>query len=289
MTKSCLLNKVVTVRMVEEHHAMNIPKDKNGYLKYDGSFTTYDAPITGNNTVFEVLSRTEREYLESFLDSSRPKGWMSPHVQPKLNVWKGKNRYKVELTKEGIDLDLSQPIEFIKYKILLANKRDIAPSFDARLNKKYVYYMEDKEVADEARVKTIETKIKASEAFGKLAQSEVKLFKTLRVIFKGDTKRVPKDMNLNSAKTLLYNFIDKTPARFIEIIEDVDFDNKAILYKAMERGVINRNGFEYNLGMGDGRLIGESIGEVLEYINKLKSDNSKQDEFLRFKAALKDK
>jgi len=288
MAKSCLRNEIITVRMVEEHHAMNIPKGKNGYLKYDGSFTIYDAPVTLNNTVFEVLTSEEREFLEEFIDSTRPKGWMSPHVQSKLNVWKGKSRYKVELTKEGIDLNLNNPIEFIKYKLLIANSGDIAPSYETRLDKRYIYYIENKEVADETKVKAIEVRIKASELFGKISQSEAKLMRVLRVMFKGDTRRVPKGMTSNSAKALLFDAIEKSPTNFISIVEDTEFENKAVLYKALERGVINRNGFDYNLGMGDGRLIGNGINEVLEYIKKLKTDNSKQDEYLKFKAALKD-
>jgi len=288
MSDSCLRNEIVIVKLIEENHAMHIPKGKNGHLKFEGSFSTYDAPLTKHNTIAEVLSKEEREELEGLLDSSRPKGWLSPYVQSKLNAWKGNNRFKIELGLNPIELDLSNYIDFIKYKILLANKKDIASSFETRLDAKYVYYIENKESADKNKVALIDSKIKASVLFSELAKSDVSILNALMVIYKGDTKKVPTGMNSNTAKATLFNYAEAYPVQFIDTIEADDYKTKAILYKALRRGIINRNGFDYNLGMGDGRLIGNGISEVLEYIKDLSTNNGKQDEYMKFKAALKD-
>jgi len=287
MSKSCLINKIVVVRLVSENHAMHIPEGKSGYLKHDGTYTTYDTPLTSSNTLANVLNDDEREFLESKLDSSRPKGWMSPYIQSNLNVWKGKHKHKVELSNEPLELHLSNPIDFIKYKILLTNKNDIASSFETRLDKKYLYYLEDKEDADKNKVEFISIKIKAHEVFSELSKSHDKIINALMVIYRGSESNVPNDMTENTAKTTLFNYVEGNPKQFIATLEDEEFKLKYILYRAIRRGVIYRNKHEYNLGMGDGRLVGKGISEVLAYIKSLSTDDRKQEEYIKFKAALK--
>jgi hypothetical protein len=288
MPESCLKDEIIIVRLVEENHSMHIPKGKNGHLKFEGSFTNYDVPLTKHGTLADVLTKNEREFLEGFLDSSRPKGWMSVYVQDAQNVWKGRNRYKVELGLEGIDLDMNNPMDFIKHAILKANTNDIAPSYDKRNDRQYIYYMENKKKEDEGKVALIDVKIKASNLFAEISKSKAKTINVLMVVFRGDINKVPNEMTENTAKATLFNYVDTNPVAFIDAVEDIDYSAKAMLYKAMRRGVINRSGFDYNLGMGDGRLIGKGMLETLDYIKSLSTDNNKQDEFIKFKAALKE-
>jgi len=284
--KSCLQNKVVIVRPVAENNAMHIPEGKNGHVRFEGSYCTYCAPLTANNTIKEVLTQEEREYLENLMDSSRPKGWLSAYAR-KENAWSGNRGFKVELGNDEVVLELSNPVDFIKWKILLSNTEDISPTFENRLDKQYLFYIENKEEMDKNKSELIDSKIKASNLFSEISKSKDKTIECLMVIYSGDTKFVPDEMPDHTAKATLFNFVDSNPKKFIEIVEDVDFKVKGVLYRAMRRGVINRNGYTYNLGMGDGRQVGNGIAEVIAYIKDLSTNNSKQEEYIKFKAALK--
>ena len=284
--ESCLSNKKIIIKVKEEDHAMHIPKGKNGHIKFEGTTNEYPARVNRNNEVETVLTDKEQVYLENRIDATRPKGWLSPY-KSKDNAWVGKRGYKVKLGLEPTVLDLSNPIDYIKYKIALQWKSVIAKSFEERLNKQYTFYMEDKEQEEANKSEEVDVKIKASTIFAEVSKSQTKLIESLMVVFQGSLKDVPDGMTLNTAKAALYNYLEKYPRGFIELMEDNEFELKAILYKALRRGVINRDKYTYNLGMGDGRRIGEGIREALDYIKDLRTNNGKQEEFMKFKAALK--
>jgi len=285
---SCLRNETIVIRPVEENPAMHIPKGKNGHVRFEGSFTTYDAPMSKHGSgVVSVLTDDERIELEKLLDASRPKGWLSGYARD--NAWTGRNRYKIELGLEEVELNLMDPVQFIKYRILLANTQDIAPSFEQRTDKAYMFYMENKETIDKGKLEKVSLKIEAGNKFAELVKSEDKLMDALMVIFRGDISKVPNSMTSNTAQVALYNYIDTKPREFLDSLKDVEYGNKVLFYKAIRRGVITRNGFEYNLGMGDGRLIGNGMAEALKFIEDMKTNNSKQEQFMKFQAALKRK
>jgi len=284
--KSCLRNETIVIRPVEENPAMHIPKGKNGHIRFEGSFTTYDAPMAKHGKgVMPVLTADEQEYLESILDSSRGKGWLSSYAEN--SAWTGRSRYKIELGLDEVELRLFDPVEFIQYKILLSNRNDIAPSYESRQDRQYMFYMESKESLDKGKLEKVTYKIEAGQVFAEIAKSNDKLIDTMLVVFRGDYSKVPKGMTANSAKVTLYNYIERDPQGFLDIVRGSEFDVKVQFYKARRRGYIQRNGYDYNLGMGDGRLIGKNMAEVLDYIRDLATNESKEEQYLKFQAALK--
>jgi len=279
--ESCLQNEIVYVKPVEENVASWIPKDKNGHVRVEGTEVSYDVPLTARG-LYQVITQNEQEFLEKNIDRTRPTGWMSTS-NVKDNVWKGRNRYKVTLGLEPVKLDLSIGTDYVKYKILLANKEDIAPSFAQRTDRKYYFYIDKQSELDKHEANQVDKKTKAVTHYVIIAKDVDKLRDFLLVVHRGNERLVPKDMVLNTAKRMAYELIETDVNKYLSVIEDEMFQYKVFIYKLLQVGAVVRNGYEYRLGYSNGTLIGNSMSEVLEYVKDLKTNPNKQQEFLKLK------
>lgn len=278
---SCLKNEIVLVKAVEENVATWVEKGKDGYLRLENTEVVYDAPLTSSG-ISQVLSEVERKELEHLMDSTRKQGWLSSYKREE-NVWRGKNRYKVIIPPAGISLALNKPIEFIKYKILLANTDDIAPSFETRLDRAYLFYMDFKSVMDRTKASRVDTKIEVAKYLSKLMSDDSKLRDVLLVLHRGDTRIIPKKVDLEAMKALLSDYVDKKTKVFLEIVKDPELKYKIMFYRGLENGVFVRNRGEYRWEHSGGKLIGNSIAEVIDFIKGLESNTDAQADYMTFK------
>ena len=90
-----------------------------------GAFHTFTVPMLRNGQLVDVLTKDEKAYLEEAMGLET--NALSVHRKVD-NYW---SNYQVRLGKEDTILDLSVPEEYIKYKVLLNNTDQIAPSLDA--------------------------------------------------------------------------------------------------------------------------------------------------------------
>ena len=109
---SCLKNEKVTIKFVpREGGLVNDPK----HILYGGlgvnSKRRFVVPVLQSGTYVNVLTNSEKDYLEYVM--GLPENSMS--VYPKKdNFWSNRG---ITLTKEKYTLDLSDPDDYIKYKI----------------------------------------------------------------------------------------------------------------------------------------------------------------------------
>ena len=129
--KSCLVNKKVYVKFIPRNY-MGISNQK--HILYGGmaenSVTILTVPVLDSTGTYKnVLTKNEKKFLEEFMGLE----------YDALSIYKKVNNYWdnfiVRLTKQGIVLDLSDPNDYIKYKVLRANNDIIADSLETLRDK----------------------------------------------------------------------------------------------------------------------------------------------------------
>lgn len=274
-----LSNEVIIVNLVKEHNNGLVGKDKDGYARLENTSVEYDAPLMSNGGVSTILTPTEQRFLETYLDAGKSAGWMGTYMEEDKSVWRGPKRYRVLLTDRTLRLNLSNPIDFIKYKILLANTDDISPTYENRLDRKYLFYCQKLEDVDKNNADNIELEFKAMEIILNMGSDLNKMRNALLVIYKGDVTKISSEISIHTCKTMLRDWAMKNTRMFLEIMAGEDYKYQVMLYKGLEKGALVRRGMEYRLGYNEGELVGFSMVEALQYLKRLHTDPSAQDKY----------
>ena len=189
----------------------------------------------------------------------------------KENFWINK---AVVLDKDGKFLDLSSPADFINYKILEVNLEAIAPSWEERYNKgtfKFAIVFED----EEAKIKNlkIDTKKEAYMSFGKIDGSVKKLsdFLWIHYLTNKEGKRLPNNPTLDYLRSEVGRIIEERPGEFLSIITDPAFDTKALIQKAINIGLIQRDGMTFKIFGED--TSNNSLEELIVYLLDERNNN----------------
>ena len=123
---SCLRNMKVEVRFIPKIGRITDPK----HVLYGGmaedATRTYTVPMLRSGAYVNVLTDSEKEFLEDYMGLE--KNALSVH-RKNNNYW---DNFFVSLHKQPNYLDLSDPNDYMKYKVLLANKDFIADSLRRR-------------------------------------------------------------------------------------------------------------------------------------------------------------
>ena len=210
--------------------------------KADGAFDSFCVPIMRSTGTYKnVLTNAEKDYLEEVLglDSNA------------LSVYNKDNNYwddvRVVLTKEGIHLNLADPEDYIKYKVLLANSDFIAPSVQERLERpkatyKYEIVREEEETSLENA--KMDATMASYREFGKIEND----LDTMRVLVELLDGR-PYGINTKSdfLKSRINTLIQRDPKVFLNQITDPMLHTKVIIRRATELGKIAKRGDYYYL------------------------------------------
>lgn len=230
-----LPDKVITIKHISRKKGMasNVGEDhviSGGMLM--GSVRKYQAPLLRNGAIANVLTASEKEYLEDVtgLELSVYKDFWTTHF--------------VSLFKEDNRLDLSNPMDYISYKILLFNKSEVAPTWSDR-NKKLTYEFVIVE-ADEELVETkvsFDAKKEAFKLYGKIEDDKEKLVGILNLL---TNKPISKDSSLAWLQVEVEKIIDKKPESFVSTVKDTSLDTKLLLSEAVNNGYVKKSGNKYS-------------------------------------------
>lgn len=238
---SCLRNERVIVRYIpKEGGLVTNPK----HILYGGmaenAVKYFTVPQLESGRLVNVLTDEEKEFLEYIMGLE----------YNALSVYKKENNYwsnrQVRLLKQDNILDLSDPEQYIKYKILLANKDDIAPSLQAlqdipKATYKFVLIKEGEETSN-ARQEMSAT-MQAYMEYGKYENDA----DTLRTIIETiDGRPLAVNTKVEFLQTRVNNLIQADAKLFLKVIKDPLLPTKVIIKRAVEAGLIsNRGGFFY--------------------------------------------
>ena len=206
----------------------------------DGSIKTYVVPRLRNGQYMNILTDSEMAYLEHIMRLEP--GALSIYNK-RNNFWDDSNEQGVGLVtlhKQNNYLDLSDPIDYIKYKILLANKDYICPSLqelEDRPKATYQFVIVNENAETQMNLSKNDAKRQSYIQYGKLSEDSDTL-RTILEILTGRPVGSMTKLDFLQAKTM--DEIEKDPRRFLSIIKDELLPAKVLIKKSVEAGIITR-------------------------------------------------
>lgn len=256
-------------------------KDKtNGAYQFNTALTYLSVPVSKKTGIihrpldninkvktvqFPNEEITEQEFFERMLGLNKGELDVSKYRTDE----KG-NRYPdtfwqklgtVKLRNEANTLDLSNPMDMIKYKVLMLNKNVIAPS-PAEKNKKrtYRFMIVDQEVAEVQEKQDLNTKL---EAFAWFARIKADINELKEVMWLSDS-RITSTSNYDFVFSYVGKLVNDSPANFLKVVQDPHKDSKLLLMRAVKSGslVLSK---EKTYQFLDGKDIG-ATGQAIKWL-----------------------
>lgn len=244
---SCLRNERIKVQYIKKPNGLADNHVLSGGMA-EGSKVTLVVPRLHTGIFVNVLTDTEKSFLEEYMGLEY--NTLSIYKKPDSeNFWNDANSNginKVTLTKGDNYFDLKNPQDYIRYKILLANKNIICPSLNAlretpKATYRFVIIAEGEE-SKQAKSKMNNTMMCYKE-YGKIEDN----FNLLRMVVETLDKRptavtVKLEFLQNKCNTL----IQDDPKKFLSVITDPLLSTKSLIKQAIEAGLIaNRGNYLY--------------------------------------------
>lgn len=237
---SCLKNERVEVRFVPKVGKIDNPKHVMFGGLAEGATRTFTVPVLSNGSYVNVLTNEEKSFLEEVMGLEYN---ALSKFKKEDNYW---DNLFVRLTKQPTYLDLSNPDDYIKYKVLLANKDFIAPSLEAlednrKATYQFVIVQEGEEVSKAN--KSMSYTMQCYMEFGKV-QDNFDILRLLVELLEG--KPISKNTKIDFLREKVNRLIQADAKIFLNTIKDPLLPTKVTIKKAIEAGVIsNRGGMLY--------------------------------------------
>lgn len=263
-----LRKEKIYVRFVPHDNGVS-SKDKHHIMygaRADGAYDNLVVPMLRNGNYKNVLTNEEKTFLEKALGLDD--NALSVYNTEK-NYW---DDFKIHIVaKDGLTLDLSDPIDYIRYKVLLANTDLVAPSVQERIDRPKATYLY--ELVHEEEETTLENaKMDATMAsykeFGKIDSD----FNTMRVLTELlDSRPYAANSKIEFFRSRINQLIQADPKKFYKTITDPLLHAKVLLRVGTENGIISKRGDYYYLKSDGSPLCGPGEESTLtvaaQYIN----------------------
>jgi len=267
-----------------------LPEGHSGHFMYDNTNIGLMAPLdhlTGK--LRNPLTPEEQKFFETEAGLDFKPGDLNPYR--KDSFW---TEFKVVIRKTDsivddktvlMTLNLSDPLQYLQYKILLANSQPdggyVAPSWEQRENSgtyKVALVHEGQQHMDKAK-KADKMKL-AYKYLSKIDSSTETMFDFLTVYYLENAKS--KRPSENSDKDYYYSeiqdLIDNDLEGVVGIIEDANnYEYKLLVHRGLKIGALKMVGTR--IETIDGIPIGNSLYQAIQWFK----DDRHQDEYLRLK------
>mgnify|MGYP000226795369 CR=1 FL=1 len=226
--KSVLKDEKVIVRYIRDNNRYTGKHILAGGLHKDcGTTLTIRRK---NGRVINFLSDEEVDALSIQL------GDISPSNE---EFWKDTN-LEVKLVNGDIILDLSDPIDYIKWRNLQQYDMLIAPSWGERSNMRtyrwvFVYNNDDADSANQE----LDLKMKSYMLLGK-HETNIQIMSYL--YFKLVGKLIDPKTKVSTIRGWFKDVLDNQTAMFVKFAEDKLLEEKAIVFHALRNGVLSKSG-----------------------------------------------
>lgn len=240
---NCLRNEKVIVRFIARPRGIvTDPKHVLYGGMAVGAKVSLTTPLLRSGVFVDVLTKDEKKYLEYRL-GLEPNA-LSVHNREN-NFWSDDNEKglgRITLIKGDNPFDLSEPIDYIKYKVVLNNKDIVAPSMQALQDKpkatyKFVVINEEDSTKD-ANMK-VTLKAKAYMEFGKINEDKDKMRLIIETI---DGRPTASNSKVEYLQGKVGELIEANTKMFLQVVKDPLLDNKVLIRKAIDKGVISNRG-----------------------------------------------
>ena len=242
-TTSCLRNERIIVRHIpKETGIVSNPK----HVLYGGmaesAVRTFVVPKLASGMYVNVLTDKEKTFLEEIMGLE----YNALSIYKKVdNFWDDANEIgiaRVRLIKQDNYFDLANPEDFIKYKILLANKDFIAPSIKVlqdmpKVTYQFVIIAEGEET--KSAKDNMSFTMRAYKEFGKV-EDNIDILRT--IVETIDGRPTAPTVKLEFLQTKINNLIQADSKMFCSVITDPALETKVLIKRAIEAGIISNRG-----------------------------------------------
>lgn len=235
---NCLRNERVIVRHIPRQNGMNISNPKHvaygGML--EGAVKTFCVPMLSTGALVNVLTNDEKACLEEVMGLE----------YNALSIYKKVNNYWherfVNLKKQDNYLDLSNPDQYIDYKILLANKDYIAKSLqeleeNPKATYQFVIISEGEE--DKKSNTNISITMQCYKEFGKI-EDNIDILRT--IVETIDGRPTAPNVKIDFLKSKVNDLIQANSKLFLKVVTDNLLPFKVLIKKSVEAGLIAKRG-----------------------------------------------
>lgn len=244
---NCLRKEIIIVRHIPKRVSkITNPKHVLFGGMAEGAVKSFVVPRLSSGAFVNVLTDDEKNFLE-YAMGLEPNS-MSIYRKTN-NFWDDSNDFgisRVRLTKDDNRLDLSDPEDYVRYKILLANKHRIAPSLQALQDSpKATYQFVLISQGDESKQakETMNSTMKSYMEYGKIETDADKLRLIIETI---DGRPTSSTTKLEFLQSKINELIQADSKLFLKVIEDKLLDLKVLIRKAVDAGLVsNRGNFLY--------------------------------------------
>ncbi len=249
---NCLKNEQVIVRYLPKQSRMvSNPKHVLFGGMAENATRTFVVPMLSSGRYVNVLTDDEKDFLEDIM--GLPKNAMSIYKKVD-NFWDDTNEAgisKVTLRKQDNYLNLANVEDYIRYKILIANKDYIAPSLEAlethpKATYQFVILTEESETKSARKGMTILMQCYA--AYGKI-EDDVDALRIIIETLTGVT--IHKNTKKEFLQTKINELIQSNSKMFLKIATDPLLQTKVLIRKCIESGLIAHRGNQYYIREGN--------------------------------------
>ena len=271
-----------------------LPTGHSGAWLNDGAVLEISVPI--NRYTGELYNPLTQEEIEFFEDRKRSgmdfnPGDLNPYRKPDemnglIPFW---YRHTFSIRKPDTattndtvlaTLDLSKPIDYLNYKLLLANKGSggiVTDDWEGRFDQAThrIVLVEDG-YDTETKATVAADRIKAYEMFGKMQHSQPKLYEFLSVYWLENPSAMKPsvDQKLPVLVAQVEDIIASNARKFLEIVEQ-DYESKLLIHNGIKANVLKLIGNMIVL-MPDEIPVGNSLKEAILYF---KDERHQEDRF----------
>ena len=242
---SCLRNERVIVRHIPKQSGMvTNPR----HILYGGmaenAKKTFVVPRLSSGVFVNVLTDSEKAYLEEIMGLEY--NALSVYKRPESeNYWNDGNDTgisRVTLGKDDNYLNLADPEDYIRYKILLANKDFIAPSMQAledspKETYQFVIIAEGEET--KMAKNNMSYTMRCYKEFGKVEEDADTLRTIVELI---DGRPTSPHSKLEFLQTKANNLIQADSKLFLRVVTDPLLSTKVLIKKAIAANLISNRG-----------------------------------------------
>ena len=279
---NCLRQERVLVRHIPKEGGMiSNPK----HILYGGmaenAIRYFTVPKLSSGMYVNVLTDKEKEFLEEVMGLE----YNTLSIYKKVdNYWENN---MVRLTKQDNVFDLSDPEQYIKYKILLANKNFIAPSLEAltdypKATYQFVIIAEGEET--KTAKDNMSVTMKCYKEFGKI-ENDIDMLRTLVETIDG--RPTSANVKLEFLQTKVNSLIQADSKLFLKTITDPYLPTKVLIKKAIEAGLISNRGNYLYLRQDNSPLCENNQEPTLSIASQYLNNPKHQDIKLTLEAKLK--
>lgn len=278
---NCLRNERIIVRFVPSPTAM---VQRKGHILSGGMADTatrsFVVPVLSKTNMFKnVLTDNEKAFLEKA---------MGLEINA-LSIYKKENNFwdssnpngigRVILNKQDNYLDLSIPEQYIQYKILLANKDQIAASMEEleeRPKATYQFVIISEGDETQKNLSKMDVTMECYTEYGAVKKDK----DTLRVIIEQLEKRpTSSNVKLDYLQGKINDYIQADPRRFYTAITDKYLPAKVLIKKSVEAGLVGTKNNTYYLRK-DGTPLCEmneesTLNNAAKYLSNIKHQELK--------------